>query len=115
MPKGILGSAVARLLALSKGTRVGRVCLTVEDGEMVLTVKDDALGVSAIERLTPSVIQGTVPVCGFNVRYLSDALERLPDASRVLLRFSDDQGESPVAVESSDCPGLFALVMPMRV
>ena len=115
MPKSVLGSAVARLLALSKGTRVGRVCLTVEDGEMVLAVTDDALGVSAIERLTPSVIQGTVPVCGFNVRYLAEALERLPDASRVQLKFSDDQGESPVAVESSECSGLFALVMPMRV
>ena len=115
MPKGVLGSAVARLLALSKGTRVGRVCLTVEDGEMVLTVKDDALGVSAIERLTPSSVEGSVPVCGFNVRYLAEALERLPDASRVQLKFSDDQGESPVAVESSECSGLFALVMPMRV
>ena len=73
------------------------------------------MGVSAIERLTPSSIEGTVPVCGFNVRYLSEALERLPDTARVHLKFSDDQGESPVAVESSDCSGLFALVMPMRL
>ena len=115
MSKGVLGSAVARLLALSKGTRVGRVCLTVEDGEMVLTVKDDALGVSATERLMPSSVEGTVPACGFNVRYLAEALERLPDAAQARLKFSDDRGESPVAVESSDCPGLFALVMPMRV
>ena len=115
MSKGVLGSAVARLLALSKGCRVGRVCLTVEDGEMVLTVKDDALGVTAVERLMPSSIEGTVPACGFNVRYLAEALERLPDAAQARLKFSDDKGESPVAVESSECPGLFALVMPMRL
>ena len=115
MSKGTLGSAVARLLALSKGCRVGRVCLTVEDGEMVLTAEDAALGVSAVERLAPSSVEGSVPVCGFNVRYLSDALERLPDAERVHLRFSDDRGESPVAVESPACAGLFALVMPMRL
>ena len=115
MPKGVLGSAVARLLALIKGCQVGRVCLTVEDGVMVLKVEDTALGVAAIERLTPSSVEGTVPVCGFNVRYLSEALERLPDAARVHLKFSDDKGESPVAVESPDCPGLFAVVMPMRL
>ena len=113
--KGALGSAVARLLALSKGCRVGRVRLSVEDGDMVLTVEDDALGVSAVERLTPSSVDGTVPVCGFNVRYVSEALERLPDAVRVQLKFSDDQGESPVAVVSPDCSGLFAVVMPMRL
>ena len=115
MPKGVLGSAVARLLALSKGCQVGRVCLTIEDGVMVLKVEDAALGVAAIERLTPSSVEGTVPVCGFKVRYLSEALERLPDAARVHLKFSDDKGESPVAVESPDCPGLFAVVMPMRL
>ena len=115
MRKSVLGSAVSRLLALSKGTKVGRVCLTVEDGEMVLQVEDAASGVTATECLTPSAIEGTVPVCGFNVRYLAEALERLPDASRVQLRFSDDKGESPVAVESSECSGLFALIMPMRV
>ena len=115
MPKGTLGSAVARLLALSKGCRVGRVRLAIEDGEMVLTVQDDALGVSAVERLTPSSVQGTVPVCGFNVRYVSEALERLPDSVRVQLKFSDEKGESPVAVVSPDCSGLFAVVMPMRL
>ena len=115
MPKGVLGSAVSRLLALSKGCRVGRFCLTVEDGEMVLTVEDAALGVSAIERLTPSSIEGTVPVCGFNVRFLSEALERLPDTAQVHLKFSDDKGESPVAVASPACAGLFAVVMPVRL
>ena len=115
MPKGTLGSAVARLLALSKGCRVGRVRLAVEDGEIILTVEDDALGVSAVERLTPSSVDGTVPVCGFNVRYVSEALERLPETVRVQLKFSDDQGESPVAVVSPDCAGLFAVVMPMRL
>ena len=113
--KSVLGSAVSRLLALTRGTRVGRVCLRVEDGGMVLHVEDAASGVSATERLTPSEIQGTVPVCGFNVRYLAEALERLPDASWAQLRFSDDKGESPVAVESSECSGLFALIMPIRV
>ena len=113
--KSVLGSAVCRLLALSKGCRVGRVCLTVEGGEMVLKVEDAVMGISAVERLTPSSVEGTVPVCGFNVRYLSEALERLPDAARVHLKFSDDKGQCPVAVESSDCAGLFALVMPMRV
>ena len=115
MPKSVLGGAVTRLLALSKGCQVGRVCLTVEDGAMVLKVEDAALGVSAIERLTPSSFEGMVPVCGFKVRYLSEALERLPDTARVHLKFSDDRGESPVAVESPDCPGLFAVVMPMRL
>ena len=113
--KSVLGGAVARLAALSKGCRVARVRLTVEDGEMVLTVEDAVLGVTAVERLVPSCIEGTVPVCGFNVRYLSEALERLPDAARVQLKFSDEAGESPVAVESPECPGLFALVMPVRM
>ena len=115
IPKSVLGGAVSRLVALSKGCRVARVCLTIEDGEMVLTVEDAVLGVTAVERLAPSCIEGTVPVCGFNVRYLCDALERLPDAARAHLKFSDDQGETPVAVESPECPGLFALVMPTRM
>ena len=115
MRKNVLGSAVSRLLALTKSCRVGRVCLAVEDSEMALRVEDAAGGVSATERLTPSDIQGTVPVCGFNVRYLAEALERLPDTTRVQLKFSDEKGESPVAIESSECPGLFALIMPMRV
>ena len=115
MPKGTLGGAVSRLVALSKGCRVGRVRLAMEDGEMILTVQDDALGVSAVERLSPSSVQGTVPVCGFNVRYVSEALERLPDSVRVQLKFADEKGESPVAVVSPDCSGLFAVVMPMRL
>ena len=115
MPKGALGSAVSRLAALSKGCRVGRVRLAAQDGEMTLTVEDDAMGVSAVERLTPSSVGGTVPVCGFNVRYLSEALERLPETVRVQLKFSDDQGESPVAILSPDCSGLFAVIMPTRL
>ena len=115
IPKSVLGGAVSRLVALSKGCRVARVCLTIEDGEMVLTVEDAVLGVTAVERLAPSSIEGTVPVCGFNVRYLCDALERLPDTSRAHLKFSDDQGETPVAIESPERPGLLALVMPTRL
>ena len=115
MRKSVLGAAVSRLLALSKGTRVGRVRLAVEDGEMVLQVEDAANGVSATECLMPSNMEGTVPVCVFNVRYLAEALERLPDASWVHLKFSDEKGESPVAIESPECSGLLALIMPTRV
>ena len=115
IPRSVLGGAVSRLVALSKGCRVARVCLTIEDDEMVLTVEDAVLGVTAVERLAPSRIEGTVPVCGLNVRYLWEAIERLPDTSRAYLKFSDDQGETPVAVESPGCPGLFALVMPTRM
>ena len=82
---------------------------------MVLSVEDAVRGVSAIERLAPSCIEGTVPVCGFNVRYLAEALERLPDAARAQLKFSDEAGESPVAIESPDCSGLLALVMPVQL
>ena len=113
--KKVLGSAVSRMVALSKGCRIGRVRLAVEDGEMVLRVEDAVLGVSAVERLAPSCIEGTVPVCGFNVRYLAEALERLPDAARAELKFSDEAGESPVAIESPDCSGLLALVMPVQL
>ena len=113
--KGALGSAVSRLAALTKGCRVGRVRLAIEDGDMVLEVEDAVLGVRAVERLAPASVDGTVPVCGLNVRFMSEALERLPEAARVQLKFSDEAGESPVAVESSDCAGLFALLMPMRL
>ena len=114
LPKGVLGGAVARLLALSRACQVRRVLLTVEGGEVALQVEDAAGGLSAVERLTPSSIEGTVPACGFNVRYLAEALERLPDAARAHLKFSDDKGESPVGVESPASPGLFALVMPLQ-
>ena len=110
-----LGGAVSRLLALSKGCRVGRVRLAVDGGEMVLKAADAGVGVSAVERLTPSAIEGTVPTCGFNVRYLYEALGRLSDAMRVQLKFSDGGGNGPVVVESSECTGLSAVIMPMRV
>ena len=113
--KRVLGGAVSRLLALIKGCRVARVCLTVEDGDLVLRAEDAGSGVSVVERLAPSSIDGTVPACGFRVRYLAEALERLPDAARAELKFSDDRGESPVAIESQECPGLFALVMPVQL
>ena len=114
--KGALGSAVSRLLALSKGRRVPHACLILDDGDMVLRLDENAGdGLSASERLTPSAIEGIVPVCGFNVRYLSEALERLADAARVQLKFSDEAGKSPVAVESPGCAGLFALMMPVKV
>ena len=113
--KSVLGGAVSRLLALMKGCRVARVCLTVEDGDVVLKAEDAGSGVAAVERLAPSCIDGLVPACGFRVRYLAEALERLPDAARAQLMFSDEAGESPVAIESPDCSGLFALVMPVQL
>ena len=113
--KNVLGGAVSRLVALTKGARVAKVCLTVGDGDLVLKAEDAGSGVSVVERLTPSHMEGTVPVCGFRVRYLAEALERLPDAARAGLKFSDVRGESPVAIESRECPGLFALVMPVQL
>ena len=113
--KGALGSAVSRLVALSKGRRVPHGCLTVDDGEMVLRLDENAGdGLSATERLRPSASEGIVPVCGFNLAYLCDALERLPDTAQVRLKFSDEAGASPVAVESPGCTGLFALMMPVK-
>ena len=115
MPRGVLGDAVSRLLALSKGYQSWRIRLAVEDGEMVLKVEHAVAGLSAVARLAPCAIEGTVPACGFNVRYLSEALDRLPGTGRVQLKFSDDKGESPVAIESSECKGISALIMPMRL
>jgi len=115
LTKGVLGAAVSRLAALLKGCRVACVRLTLADGMMVLKAEDAGAGVSAVERLRPSAIEGSVPACGLNVRHLSEALERLPDAASAQLRFSDDRGQSPVAVESPARAGLVALLMPLRL
>ena len=118
VPKGALCNAVSRLAALSKGRRQAGAALSVEDSRLVIRLNGDAGdGIAAVERLSTAGIEGTVPVCGLRVGYLSEALARLPDVSWVMLRFSDDQGESPVAIqgpESSDA-GLLAVIMPYRL
>ena len=56
-----------------------------------------------------------MPVCGLNIGYLSEALERIPESGQVQLKFSDEMGECPVVVESSARAGLVAVLMPVRV
>ena len=115
LSKSVLGGAVSRLLALSKGRRLARVCLSLDDNDLVLTLDEDAGdGISATERMTPCGIDGIVPVCVLDVRYLSEALARLPDAARVQLKFSDEKGESPVTVESPASTGVLAVIMPSK-
>ncbi len=114
VPKGALCSAVSRLAALSKGRRQAGVALCVEDSRLVLRLDADAEGgISAVERLSPARIQGTVPVCGLRISYLSDALARLPDVSMVDVKFSDDKGCSPVAIQGPETSGagLLAVIM----
>ena len=116
LSKSVLGVAVSRLLALSAGRRIACVCLILDGEDMVLKLDGNAGdGISATERMTPTGIDGIVPVCGLNVRYLSDALARLPDAARVQLKFTDEMGEKPVAVESPASAGLLAVIMPSRL
>ena len=112
MPKGMLGAAVSRLVALTQGRQVVSGRLIPADGQVVLSIADDAGdGVSAVEHLSPCGIQGSVPACGLNLRHLHDALERLPDAGPVHLKFSDDTGVHPLAIESPGRQGLVAIVM----
>ena len=116
LSRSALGGAVSRLLALSTGRRIACVCLILDGEDMVLKLDGNAGdGISATERMTPAGIDGVVPVCGLNVRYLSDALARLPDAARVQLKFTDEMGEKPVAVESPASAGLLAVIMPSRL
>ena len=114
--RSALGKAVSRLLTLSKGRRWPAACLIVDGWDLVLKMEEDAGdGISATERLKPSEIEGIVPVCGLNIRYLSEALERIPESAQVHLRFSDEPGERPVAIESSASAGLLAVLMPVKV
>ena len=118
VPKGALCSAVSRAGALSKGRRLAGAVLEMDGSELVVRLVEDAGdGISSIERVSPVRAEGTVPVCGLRINYLADALARLPDASRVELRFSDDKGESPVVIQGSESngSGLLSMIMPYRV
>ena len=117
VPKGALSSAVARAAALSKGRRNAGLVLSVEDSCLVLRLAGDAGdGIAAVERVSPARIEGTVPVCGLRVAYLSDALARLPDTAHVDFRFSDEQGASPVAIRGSEGSGagVLKVIMPYK-
>ena len=117
VPRGALCSAVARMVALSKSRRYPGVVLSVEDSGLVLRLGDDAGdGIAAVERISPARIEGRVPVCGLRVSYLSDALARLPGMSWVTFRFSDDEGCSPVAIQSAEASGagLLKVIMPYK-
>ena len=118
VPKGALCSAVSRLGGLSKGRRQAGVALSVEDSRLVLRLDTDAgTGISAVERLSPARMEGTVPATGLRVGYLSEALARLPDVSWATLGFSDEAGASPVAVQGAEAPGseLLAVIMPYEL
>ncbi|MDE0205612.1 MAG: hypothetical protein OXP66_06255 [Candidatus Tectomicrobia bacterium] len=118
VPKGALCSAVARLGALSKGRRPAAVALEVDGSQLVLRLAADAGdGIAAVERVAPARITGTVPVCALRINYLSDALARLPDVGWAAFRFTDEQGESLVAIQGSlaENTGLLAMVMPCKV
>ena len=117
VPKGALCSAVARLGALSKGRRPAAVALEVEGSQLVLRLAADAGdGIGAVERVAPARITGAVPVCALRINYLSDALARLPNVMWAAFRFTDDKGESPVAIQGSQAgdTGLLAMVMPCK-
>ena len=118
VPKGALYSAVSRLATLSKGRRNAALVLGVEDSRLVLRLDADAEGgISAVERLSPAGVQGTVPVCGLRVSYLSDALARLPDITWVDVKFTDDKDASPVVIQGPETPGaeLLAMIMSCEV
>ena len=118
VPKGALCSAVARMVALSKGRRSPGLVLSVEDSCLVLRLAADAGdGISAVERVSPARTQGTVPVCGLRVAYLSDALARLPDVAWVEVKFSDEEGASPVVIQGpeSSGAGLLKVIMPYKL
>ena len=117
VPKGALCSAVARMVALSKGRRSPGLVLSVEDSCLALRLAADAGdGISAVERVSPARTEGTVPVCGLRVAYLSDALARLPDTAWVEVKFSDEAGESPVVIQGpqSSGAGLLKVIMPYK-
>ena len=58
-----------------------------------------------------------MPACGLRVSYLSDALARLPDTSWVEVKFSDDKGQSPVAIQGAEASGagLLKVIMPYKL
>ena len=117
VPKGALSSAVARAAALSKGRRNPGLVLSVEDSCLVLRLAGDAGdGIAAVESVAPARTQGTVPVCDLRVAYLSDALARLPDTAWVDFRFSDEDGASPVVIQSPEASGagLLKVIMPYK-
>ena len=118
VPKGALCSAVARMAALSKGRRCPGLVLSVEDSCLVLRLAEDAGdGIAAVEKVSAARTQGTVPACGLRISYLSDALVRLPDLSSVEVKFSDDEGKSPVVIQGPGCSGsgLLKVIMPYEV
>lgn len=118
VPKGALGNAVARAGALSKGRRYPGLALSVENSRLVLRLDASAEGgITAVERVSPVRVEGTMPVCGLRISYLSDALARLPDVSWVELRFSDSKGQRPVAIQGSEASGagLLAVIMPYKL
>ena len=118
VPKGALCSAVARLGALSKGRRPAAVALEVDGSQLVLRLAANAGdGIAAVERVAPARITGTVPVCALRINYLSEALARLPDVGWAAFRFTDEKGESLVAIQGSQAgnAGVLAMVMPCKV
>ena len=118
VPKGALSSAVARLEALSKGRRQAGLALFMEESRLVLRLDADAGdGISAVERLAPARTEGTVPACGLRIRYLSEALARLPELAWVELGFADDKGCCPVAIRGAEASGagLLAVIMPYEL
>ena len=118
VPKGALCNAVARLGALSKGRRLPGMALVTEGSQLVLRLNEDAGdGIAAVERVASARITGTVPVCGLRISYLSDALARLPDVSWVEVKFTDEMGESLVAIQGleSGSAGLLAMIMPYKL
>ena len=118
VPKGAVCSAVARVVALSKGRRLPGVALSIEDSCLVFRLAGDAGdGISAVERVASARIEGTVPVCGLRVAYLSDALARLPDTAWVDFKFSDEEGASPVVIQGPEScgSGLLKVIMPYQL
>ena len=118
VPKGALCSAVSRAAALSKGRRLAGVVLEMDGSNLVMRLGEDAGdSISSIERVSPARAEGTVPVCGLRINYLSDTLARLPDVSWVELRFTDDEGECPVVIQGPETSGagLLSMIMPYKV
>ena len=118
VPKGAFSSAVSRAGALSKGRRLAGVVLEMDGSDLAVRLVEDAGdGISSVERVSTVRAEGTVPVCGLRINYLSEALARLSDMSCVELRFSDEKGESPVVIQGpeSSGAGLLAMIMPYRV
>lgn len=118
VPKGALCSAVARASALSKGRRNPGLALSVEESCLVLRLAGDAGdGIAAVEKVAPARIEGTVPACGLRVAYLSEALARLPDSAWVDVKFSDEDGASPVAIQGAEGSGagLLKVIMPYQL